>query len=123
MARYKREQPVPILSRQTRDSGLVVISITGELDTYGTKLVEEAFQAALPDRTVDAIVDLSGVPFVSSAALAMLVVKAKAMSHAGGKLSLAGARKVVRQVFQQAGFNSVFPIYETLNEALKELEK
>lgn len=123
MPPIQREQPMPILSRQTRESGVVVISITGELDTFGTKSIESAFQAALPDRTVDVVIDLRGVPFLTSAALAMLIVKAQAMRHAGGTLHLAGARKVVKQVFEQAGFTSLFPIYETLEDALNELEK
>jgi anti-anti-sigma factor len=123
MPQFQREQPVPVLSRQTLDSGVVVVAISGEMDTFGTKAIESAFQAALPDRTVDAVIDLKGVPFLTSAALAMLIVKAQAMRHAGGKLHLAGARKVVKQIFEQAGFNSLFPIYETLEDALDELEK
>src|SRR5258705_13927167 len=102
--------PVPILTRHTRDSGVYVIAITGELDTFGTASIEDAFQAALPDRTVDVVIDLSGVPFLTSRALAMFVVKAQAMKRAGGQLHLAAPRRTVKQIFEQAGFASLFPI-------------
>lgn len=101
---------------------MFVISITGELDTFGTAAIEEAFQAALPDRTVDVVIDLSGVPFLTSRALAMFVVKAQAMNRAGGQLHLAGPRKMVRQIFEQAGFTSLFPIHKSADEAIAEVE-
>lgn len=113
----------PTLSRQTRDSGLVVVSIIGELDTAGTAELEPAFVAALPDRTVQAVIDMAGVPFLTSRALAMLVVRAQAMQKAGGKLSLAALSKVVADVFERAGFSSLFVIYPTLPEAIKALEQ
>ena len=115
-------ESTPVLTRHTRDSGVFVIAIIGELDTFGTASIEEAFQAALPDRTVDVVIDLSGVPFLTSRALAMFVVKAQAMKNAGGQLHLAGLRKLVRQVFEQAGFASLFPIYNTMNDALEVIE-
>jgi anti-sigma B factor antagonist len=117
------EHHPPTLSRRTRDSGLVIVSIIGELDTAGTTELEPAFVAALPDRTVRAVIDMSGVPFLTSRALAMLVVRAQAMHKAGGKLCLAALGKVVSDVFDRAGFSSLFVIYPTVDEAIKALEQ
>lgn len=125
----KRKKPAappghqPALSRSTRSSGLVIVSISGELDTVGTHAIEPAFKAALPDRTVRVIIELSSVSFLTSAALAMFVVNAQAMHRAGGKLCLAAAKKIVADVFVQAGFTTAFPIYATLDEAIQEMEK
>lgn len=125
----KRKKPVtpaehqPTLSRSTRNSGLAIISIAGELDTAGTHAIEPAFKAALPDRTVRVIIELSGVTFLTSAALAMFIVNAQAMHRAGGRFCLAAAQKIVADVFVQAGFTSAFPIYATLDEAIEEMEK
>jgi len=106
----------------TRDSGIVVVSIIGELDTANTREIEPAFSAALPDRRVRAVVDLSGVPFLTSAALAMFVVQAQAMRRAGGDLRLAALQPRVADIFERAGFSVIFPIYPTLGEAIAELE-
>jgi anti-sigma B factor antagonist len=112
----------PTLSRSTRASGLIVVAITGELDTAGTTAIEQAFHAALPDRTGHAVVDLSGVPFLTSRALALLVVRAQAMKKAGGKLSLAALTRVVLEVFERAGFAALFPIYPSVDAAVAALE-
>jgi anti-anti-sigma factor len=116
-------QNPPTLSLTARSNGLVIVSITGELDTAGTHEIEPAFKAALSDRTVRAIIELSGVTFLTSAALAMFVVSAQAMHHAGGKLCLAAPQKIVADIFVQAGFTSAFPIYETLDEAITKMEE
>jgi anti-anti-sigma factor len=112
----------PSLSRSTRDSGVVIVSIIGDLDTAGTTFIEPAFRAALPDRTVNAIINMAGVPFLTSRALAMLVVRAQAMKKAGGALCLAGLSKMVREVFDRAGFSNLFSIYPSLDDAITALE-
>jgi anti-anti-sigma factor len=106
----------------TRESGLVVVRIHGDLDAYGTMQVKEAFSVAIPDRTAHVVVDLSEVPFLTSAALAMLVVRAQAMARAGGSLHIAGARERVLEVFERAGFTLIFPLYPTLEAACAALE-
>ena len=113
----------PVLSRAVRSSGVILIGIVGDLDTFGTRSIEGEVQAALPDRTASAIIDLSGVNIITSAALAMFIVRAQAMHHAGGKLALAGARGVVLDVLVSAGFQSIFPIYTSIEQALSDMEQ
>lgn len=112
----------PTLSRMTRESGLVVISINGELDSFGTQQINPAFSVALADRSVTAIVDLSGVPFMSSSALAMFLSHGQAMHRAGGKLVLAGPNPNMIDVLHLSGFDALFSIAPTLEEALAVLE-
>ncbi len=117
------EEHAPTMIRTIRESGVVVVALSGELDSLGTRLVEPAFATALAERTTRAVVDLSGVSFMSSRALAMFVSHAKALSLGGGELHLAGANEFVSQVFQQAGFSTIFPITPTLEDALATLEE
>ncbi len=117
-----REPHPPTLSRRTLDSGLVIVSIVGDMDTAGAAAIEPAFLAALPDRTVHAVIDMSGVPFLTSRALAMLVVRAQAMHKAGGTLCLAALSRLVADVFERAGFSNLFPIYPTVEKAVLALE-
>lgn len=113
----------PVLSHTIHESGMVIVSITGDLDTYGVRQVETEFAAAIPDRRAKAVVDLSGVVYISSAALAMFVVKAQAMSHAGGRLTIAAAQPQVIEVFEWAGFATVIPLYDTLEDAIVALDE
>ncbi len=101
----------------THESGLLVVQLTGELDSHGTHEIENTLGVAIYDRSAKVIVDLSQVPFLSSGAIAMLVRQAKALKGGGGSLGLAGLQPQVAEVLEIAGFSSIFPIYPTLEDA------
>ncbi len=108
----------PSLSRAVHESGIVIIRLAGELDTLGTRQIETAFSTALSNRTVQAVVDLSEVPFITSAALAMFVAHAQTLHRGGGCLCLAAATRIVAEVFERAGFLNIFPIFPTVDDAV-----
>jgi anti-anti-sigma factor len=112
----------PTLSRMTRESGVVVIHLSGDLDAPGTRQIEPALSVVLADRSVQAVIDVSAVSFLSSAALAMLASNAQIMRRGGGKLALAGASGAVSDVIVQSGFGDMLPSYPSLDDALSALE-
>ncbi|NDJ36203.1 MAG: STAS domain-containing protein [Chloroflexi bacterium] len=111
------------LTREERPSGLVVVKLSGDLDSYGTKEINNPFAVAVSsDRSLPVVVDLSNVEFMSSAALAMFIVHAQAMTRAGGKLCVANPNEQVETVFTLAGFQQLIPVYDSLDKAISELE-
>ncbi|NDJ54691.1 MAG: STAS domain-containing protein [Chloroflexi bacterium] len=109
------------LSSEMYDNGLTIVYITGDLDTNGTREIEDDFNDALAQRDGYAIIDMNGVSFMSSAALAMFVVQAQAMQRSGGQIYLAGVTAAVHDLFVQAGFDDVFVMYGSLDEAMSDL--
>ena len=64
------------------------------------------------------IVDLSAVEYVDSAGLsALLLARRQQVSH-DGDVRLVGVSPEVRQLLELTQLNRVFPIYETVNDAL-----
>jgi anti-anti-sigma factor len=110
------------LSVEKRTSGITIITVHGDLDTMGTRMIEGDFATAVPDRTGVIIVDLNDVNFVSSAGLAMLLVKGKALRQGGGKMCLAAANQRVFEVLSLAGFHELFDVYDATASALSSLE-
>ncbi len=105
-----------------RPSGLKLIHIHGDLDSVGTQMVEEPLSAAISDRSSRVLIDLANVSFISSAGMAMLLVKGKMLRRAGGNMYLASASERVREVLALAGFNELFSLYPDLDDALTALE-
>ena len=68
------------------------------------------------------ILDLGSVDFVDSSGLGAIVASMKALGS-GRKMILAGLTPTVEKVFRLTRMDSVFPIYPSLDEALKSLEK
>lgn len=110
------------VSTEVRPSGLILTRINGDLDSMGTQMVDEPLNAAIVDRTASVLVDLSQVGFISSAGMALLLVKGKALRRGGGNMHLCAASERVREVLALAGFNELFNVYNTLDDALKALE-
>jgi anti-anti-sigma factor len=107
---------------ETRPEGLLLIKIHGDLDSMGTQMVDEPLNTAISDRTSRVLIDLSDVGFISSAGMAMLLVKGKTLRRGGGNMYLASATERVREVLALAGFNELFNVYNTTDEAFKALE-
>ena len=64
------------------------------------------------------VVDLSGVNFMSSAALRVLLTMAKRTSRSGKTVLLAGPTSEVRDIFKIANFTAIYKIFPTVDEGV-----
>jgi anti-anti-sigma regulatory factor len=53
----------------------------------------------------------------------MVLVKGKILRRGGGTLAIAGSSKRIHEVLAMAGFQELFDIYATADEALAALER
>jgi anti-sigma B factor antagonist len=74
--------------------------------------------AAGGDRVV---LDLSGVEYISSVGLRVLMLASKQVKAQGGSLAVCGLGPVVREIFEISRFNLVLEVFPTLREALAKL--
>jgi len=81
----------------------------------------EALLAALGDGSEMLIVDFSAVEAISSVGLRALVVAAKKSKAGNGKIVVSGLRPLVREVFEISRFDALFPLYDSVEAAQREL--
>jgi len=67
------------------------------------------------------VLDLSGVEYISSVGLRVLMLASKQVKAQGGALAVAGLQSVVREIFEISRFNLVLEVFPTLREALAKL--
>jgi anti-sigma B factor antagonist len=106
---------------ETKVGAALVIAPTGRLDSVSTA----AFEAALYDR-IDTgpsaiVLDLAGVPFVSSAALRTFLTASRRLGEGGAQMLFCGLRENVREVFRVSGFDGIFTIHADRAAALAAL--
>jgi anti-anti-sigma factor len=65
------------------------------------------------------VVDLEGVEYMSSAGLRSILVVGKKLKTLGGSLSFSSLMPNVAHVFSISSFGSMFPVYDSLEKALK----
>lgn len=110
------------ITAEERPSGVKIIRIEGDLDSMGTHMVESKFDALLAGSNQPVIVDIDKVSFISSAGMAMLLVKGKRLRQQKGQLVIANANDRVLEVLSLAGFNELFDLYSSIEEAVSALE-
>jgi anti-anti-sigma factor len=97
---------------------LVRISLAGRLDTQGVDRIETKFVAAIVPESNNAIINLSGVDFMASMGIRMLLSTARSLKIRQAKLALYGVTPQVGQVFEAVSLQKIIPICETEAEAL-----
>ena len=99
------------------DSGVVKIVLEGRLDIDGTQQVEQAFAYSTSTRPGQFAVDLSGVTFLASIGIRMLLTAARAQSLRGGKLILVSPGGMTRKVLETAGVDQLVSVVGDLDAA------
>jgi anti-anti-sigma factor len=109
---------------EDKNQGVAVMTVKGRLDTYGAKSFGEAVDKVLGNpATVAVAFDLGEVGYLSSAALRIFTVVLKKLKERNGIVVVCHLHDYCRGVFEISGMISMFPIVQTLAEALSLFEE
>ena len=97
---------------------VVIVRLAGRLDSGAARSAEDGFTAALAGDAPHLAVDLTKLDYISSAGLRVLLVVAKKVQQAKGKVALFGLSPNVREVFSVSGFDTIFSIQPDAAAAL-----
>ena len=89
-----------------RDFELVTLEITGRLDTTTAPNLESVVNE-LSEDTKELIFDMSGVEYISSAGIRVLLGAYKKMNSNQGKIRIEKANDIVREVFEMIGLSEM----------------
>jgi anti-anti-sigma factor len=106
-----------ILEQVVRDD-IVILQPKGRVDSTNSLEIERAALELLEAGSKRIIFDLSGMDYISSAGLRVILLTGKKLRACQGKMVLMGMREIVKDVFEMSGFLSLFSATETLDEAL-----
>ena len=101
------------------ESGETALLVEGEVDAATAPALDAAFRALDAPRPGAAhpapsvvVVDLSGVTFLDSSGLSVLIATHKRLRFDGRSLAVTGARPSVRRLFAISGLDRVLTIRE-----------
>lgn len=98
--------------------GRSIVSAAGELDAHAAPVLEAQTGALSRQPGGRLIIDLSGVSFIDSTGLGVLVAALKHAREAEGSLDVVVATPRVLKVLALTGLDVVIPLHSTLAEAL-----
>ena len=98
--------------------GSTIISIAGRIDTATAPALERAINTEIAAGSRRVLLNFSGVSYISSGGLRVLLATAKKLKTPGDKFAICGLSSEVHKILKLAGFTSIFSIYPTEGEAL-----
>src|SRR5882672_11678618 len=110
---------------QTQDMANVrLIHVEGRIDHTTAPSFQGLLLPKLTDctgETKKALLDLSGVHYMSSAGLRVLVLAARQCQQQQGEIVLAALPPLLQEVFRISRFDLVFKVFATVRTALEHL--
>jgi anti-anti-sigma factor len=110
----------------TRHADVMVIGVTGRIDHTNA----EAFKSGIAGHVAAChaggdrvLFDLSGLDYISSAGLRVLMLASKSTRPVGGQIAVAAPQSVVREILDITRFNLVFPVYDSVAAGLRALSQ
>jgi anti-sigma B factor antagonist len=97
-----------------------IVTLVGEIDGSTAPQAQEQI-LALSGRGVKVALDMTGVTYMSSAGLRMLLLAYRTINGQGGKIVLVGLSNDLKDTMSVTGFLEFFACADTLDAGLKEL--
>lgn len=99
------------------DDRTVVVALAGELDLWSAPQLKRTLSDLLDSGRDRLILDLSGVAFMDSTALGVMIGIQRRLAG-DDRMAIAGAGPEVRRMFELSGLAASFPIFPTRDAAL-----
>jgi anti-sigma B factor antagonist len=110
---------VDLSLESTTVAGRTVLVVGGEIDTYTAPTLRDRLADLLDSGASTVIVDLSGVDFLDSTGLGVLVAGRDRAIQFGGDLPLVCAEDRILRLFRITGLDTVFTICTTVDAAVE----
>ena len=106
---------------RTPREGAAVIALSGEVDVYTSPRVKQEIVDLLNGGTIKLLVDLSGVEYLDSTGLGVLIGGLKRAREREGDLKLLCDNPRILRIFEITGLTKIFEIHRTEAEAMEKL--
>src|SRR4051795_8479597 len=104
------------------DEDIVVARVTGEIDLASAETVGGELAAAVPNRALGLIVDLSGTSYLDSSGVSLVFELAERLRRRQQQLRLVVPEGApLRRVLRIVNAGDVVPIVETVGEAASQI--
>jgi anti-anti-sigma factor len=103
-----------------KENNALIVKISGRMDAVTAPEFEKALGAWIDESEKHFVVDLSSLEYISSAGLRSILIIAKKLKALNGKILLAAMEESVNEVFEISGFNSIIPIHDTVQAAIRQ---
>jgi anti-sigma B factor antagonist len=91
------------------------------VDISGTRALQQSLEGLVDEGHTRLLIDLTDVTFIDSSGLGVLLHTFKLLQRRRGRLAVLCPDPAMRGLFELVGQNMLFPVDETLEQALRAL--
>lgn len=103
----------------TNNKNILVVHLKGELDHHNAGEVRNKIDDMLArTNSLNLIMDFSGVNFMDSSGIGVVIGRYKKLLNKKGKVSVSNASGSVKRVFELSGMFKIIPLYNSTDEAI-----
>ena len=102
--------------------GFILVAIAGKIKSDNVDRFEALFQDMLKTGNKQIILDLSGLEFLNSKAVGIILKTLGGLRKSGGDISVTGVNPQIFQVFQLLTLDKIMKFFGTVSEALSGLK-
>jgi len=117
--------PYAMMNLPTREqAGVLIVSVSGRIDHISSEEFTKALDplmALCAQGHPSVLLDFSGVDYISSAGLRVLMVASRRAKAQKGVFAIAALQPLVQEVFAISRFNLIVPCYVSVDTACKVL--
>jgi anti-sigma B factor antagonist len=114
------EWKLPDLTVESRQVGdVTVISPRGFINAHTVRQFEQALASALADGNQKILINGSGLAYIASAGLGVIMGVIEEVRSRGGDIRLAELNETVRNIFEVLGFNHLCRVLSSEREGLE----
>ncbi len=96
-----------------RNGATLILHISGELDHHMASEVSRTVDTQIDKGTIKTLIfDFSGMTFMDSSGIGMVMGRYRKMSYLGGQTFVAGIGEEIDRIFTMSGLYHIIPKYE-----------
>jgi anti-sigma B factor antagonist len=117
------EPPKFVLSEEVLDESSIVIRVAGEIHATTAPEFSDRLNAVIANGRTGVVVDLTGVEFIDSTGLSVLLNGLRRITRARGAMIIACSNPTVLRLFEITKLDSTFEILPSCEDAVHRLRQ
>ena len=107
---------------EENDNDVSIIALKGRLDAGSSKRVLAGVKELLKRNRLKIILDMSGVAFIDSTGVGILLTSYRAVDAKGGALKICAIQNQVESIFSMTRLGGFFEIFDDRASAVKDFD-
>ncbi|MFH0967003.1 MAG: STAS domain-containing protein [Methanobacteriota archaeon] len=108
------------ITTQSSD-GIIIMDVSGRMDATTSRDVETALNTLIEAGNLKIVFNGIELTYISSSGLRVILSSLKRLRQNGGELALAALQPAPLEVIRMTGFDRIFTIYESAQQAVSTL--